>query len=72
MAATAPKPEGPALPPKLLEVAIRLEVDVAGRTEEQVRHALREAWIEENRETIRSSNAWVEKNGLPLGRYREI
>jgi antitoxin CcdA len=70
MAATAPKPEGAALPQKLLDEAARLQVDIAGRSEDQLRHAVREAWIEENREAIASWNAWVEKNGLPLERYR--
>ena len=27
-------------------------------------------WLEENREAIESSNAYVEKHGLPLSRYR--
>jgi antitoxin CcdA len=70
MAATAPKAEGPALPEKLLREALRLNVDTAGRSEDQVRHAVREAWIEENRQAIESWNAWTEKNGLPLERYR--
>ena len=70
MAATAPKAEGPVLPDKLLAEALRLNVNVAGRTGEQVRQAVREAWIEENREAIAASNAWTEKNGLPLERYR--
>ena len=70
MAATAPKAEGPALPQKLLDEANRLKVEIAGRSESQVRRAVREAWIEENREAIEGWNAWVEKNGLPLERYR--
>lgn len=70
MAATAPKAEGPNLPRKLLDEALRLKVDIAGRSEDQVRHAVREAWIEENREAIARWNAWTEKNGLPLERYR--
>lgn len=70
MAATAPKAEGPVLPQKLLDEARRLNIPVADRSEEQVRFAVREAWIEENREAIESWNAWVEKNGLPLERYR--
>ena len=70
MAATAHKAEGPALPQKLLDEAARLKVAVAGRTEDQVRHAVREAWIEENREAIEAWNAWTEKNGRPLERYR--
>jgi antitoxin CcdA len=27
-------------------------------------------WLEENREALESSNAWVEANGLPLAKYR--
>lgn len=72
MAATAPKPQGPALPQKLLDEALRLKVEIAGRSEGQVRHAVREAWIEENREAIEASNAWVEKHGLPLAKYRQF
>jgi antitoxin CcdA len=70
MAATAPRAESPALPQKLLEEASRLEVDIAGRSEDEVRKAVRDAWIEENREAIEGWNAWTEKNGLPLERYR--
>lgn len=70
MAATAPKTEGPPLPQRLLDAAVRLNVDITGRTEEQVRHAVQEAWKEENREAIEGWNVWVEKNGLPLERYR--
>ena len=72
MAATAPKAEGPALPQKLLDEALRLNVDIDGRSEDQVRHAVREAWMEENREAIEASNAWVEKHGLPLAKYRQF
>lgn len=70
MAATAPQTEGPALPRKLLDEALRLEVDFAGRSEDEVRKAVRKAWIAENREAIEGWNAWTEKNGLPLERYR--
>jgi len=70
MAATAPKAEGPALPRKLLDEALRLKVAIAGRSEEELRKAVRKAWIEENREAIEGWNAWTEKNGLPLERYR--
>jgi antitoxin CcdA len=72
MAATAPKPEGSELPPKLLAEARRLHVDIAGLTLAEVRTAVREAWQEENREAILAWNEWVEKNGLPLDRYRQF
>jgi antitoxin CcdA len=29
-----------------------------------------EQWIKENWDAIQSSNAWVEKHGLPLEKYR--
>jgi len=35
-----------------------------------LRKAVREAWIEENREAIEAWNAWTDKNGLPLERFR--
>lgn len=70
MAATAPKAEGPLLPQKLLGEASRLKVDIAGRSESEIRKAVRDAWIEENREAIDAWNAWTEKNGLPVERYR--
>jgi len=41
----------------------------AGLTQ-QVRSARAAAWLEENRAALESSNAWVEKHGLPLARHR--
>jgi antitoxin CcdA len=38
--------------------------------EEAVRKARGERWLEENKEALESSNAWVEANGLPLEKYR--
>lgn len=29
-------------------------------------------WLEENAEAIKSMNEWVEKNGLPLAKYRKF
>ena len=29
-------------------------------------------WLEENAEALRSMNEWVEKNGLPLAKYRKF
>ena len=72
MAATAPISEGPALPEKLVGEVRRLKVDVDGRTKHQVRKAVEAAWVAENREAIKACNAWVEKNGLPLAKYRHF
>ena len=35
-----------------------------------VKKARGEAWLEENRAALQSSNEWVEANGLPLAKYR--
>lgn len=37
---------------------------------ETVKKARAARWLEENREALESSNAWVEANGLPLEKYR--
>lgn len=29
-------------------------------------------WLDENRAAAEASNAWVEKHGLPLARYRQF
>lgn len=72
MVVTLRKPIGSSLQAKLLDEAQRLGVKVAGRSEEAIRQAVREAWIEENRAAIEASNAWVEKHGLPLEKYRQF
>lgn len=72
MTATARKPKHSPIPSKLLGEAKRLGVEVAGRSEDEVRHEVREAWIAENRAAIEASNAWVEKHGLPLEKYRQF
>lgn len=38
----------------------------------QVAETKAEQWKRENREAIESSNAYVEKHGLPLARYRQF
>ena len=64
------------LPSDLIEEARRLNVNISQACElgleGQVRKALREAWLEENREAIQASNAWVDKHGLPLAKYRQF
>jgi antitoxin CcdA len=55
---------------RLYEDAAHYSVPTVGRTEAEVREAVRVAWLEENRAAIEGWNAWIEKNGLPLERYR--
>lgn len=60
----------------LIEAARELEINISQACEkgleEQVRKSRAEAWAEENREAIESSNAWVEKHGLPLADLRQF
>ena len=54
--------------------AVELNLDVDGLDDTAVRHLVGEEearrFYVENREWIDAHNAWVEKNGLPLERYR--
>lgn len=38
--------------------------------EQAVKKVRSERWLEENREALESSNAWLAANGLPLAKYR--
>ena len=62
--------------PDLLDEAKALGINVSRAAETGLREAVRaaksEAWLRENAEAIASSNAWVEKNGLPLAKYRQF
>ncbi len=64
------------LPAHLIEEARSLNINISQACEqgleEQVRKSKREAWLEANREALEASNAWVEKHGLPLARYRQF
>lgn len=37
-----------------------------------IKHQSQKEWLAENRAAIESSNAWVDKHGLPLARYRQF
>lgn len=60
----------------LLDEAEALGVDASGAAKAAVTDAIRAAraaeWKRENRAAIKSSNEWVEKNGLPLAKYRQF
>lgn len=60
----------------LTEEARRLEINISQACETglaaEVKKAREAKWIEENWEAIQSSNAYVEKHGLPLARYRQF
>lgn len=60
----------------LLAEARELGVNLSRSAEEGVRAAVKaekeRVWKEENRETLEAWNKWVEKNGLPLEKYRQF
>jgi antitoxin CcdA len=61
---------------KVLADAKALDINVSRAAEtgivEAVRTEKNKRWLAENREALESSNAWVEKNGLPLAKYRQF
>ena len=74
---TAPKrPTNVSLPADLVEEAKRLGINLSQACEaalsEQVNITKREQWLSENMAALESSNAYVEKHGLPLARYRQF
>ena len=58
----------------LLDAARELGINVSRACErglsEQISEARSARWLEENRAALDSWNDYVEKNGLPLARYR--
>ena len=68
------RPTNVSLRADLIEEAKRLSINVSQACETgleaQVAKTRADRWREENREAIESSNAYVEKHGLPLARYR--
>lgn len=79
MAARAPKPRratNVSLRSDLIDEARRLDINISRACERgleaEVQRSLRDSWLEQNREAIDATNAWVEKNGLPLARYRHF
>lgn len=75
-AAAAKRATNISLSSDLIEEARRLNINISHACErglqEGVARRRAEVWVEENREAIDSSNAWVEQNGLPLARHRRF
>ena len=74
---TAPRrPTNISLPADLIEEARKLNLNISQACEQgleqQVAKSRADAWLEANREAIEATNAWVEKHGLPLARYRQF
>ena len=70
------KPTNLSLDATLLAEAKALKVNLSRAAEDGVRSAVvaakSEQWKAENAAAIRSSNAYVEKYGLPLDQYRQF
>jgi len=68
------RPTNVSLDSDLVEEARALDINISRASEEGLERAVREErrrrWIEENREAMEASNAYVRENGLPLGKYR--
>ena len=68
------RPTNVSLDAQMIEDAKELGINVSRACEEglsaEISAERRRRWIEENREAIESSNAWVEQHGLPLAKYR--
>ena len=64
------------LPGELVAEAKALGVNISQAAEKGIVAELaarrREKWLEENMAAIEAHNAWVEKNGLPLAKYRQF
>ena len=62
------------LPEDLLSEAKALQINISQAAEAGVAQAIArtrsERWLAENQEALESSNAFVEKHGLPLAKYR--
>ena len=60
----------------LVAEAKALDINLSRACEAGLEAALKEErkrrWQDENAEAIAASNAWVEKHGLPLARYRQF
>lgn len=71
---TAKKATNVSLAESLLVEARELRINISQAAEAGVAQAVAATragrWVEENRAAIESSNAYVEKHGLPLDEYR--
>jgi len=74
MAETTRRPSNLTLDPALVAEARDLGVNLSRAAEDGLRAAVRaaraEVWRRENKAALDSSNAWVEKHGLPLAAQR--
>ncbi len=70
------KPTNLSIDQGLVFEARQLGLNISGAAEaglmQAVKQAKTEQWLAENQHAVKSSNAYVEKFGLPLRRYRNF
>ncbi len=70
------RPTNVSLNSRLLEEARALKINISRAAERglalQIAEARAQAWKRENRAAIAAANEYVEKNGVPLRRYRRF
>jgi antitoxin CcdA len=73
---TARRPTNLSIDAELLTIAKEVGVNISRSAEvgiqEAVKNKLRELWLQENKEALLSSNAFIEEHGLPLEKFRSF
>ncbi len=68
------RPTNVSLDSALIDDAKELGINISRACEQglekQVTEERARRWLEENRAALQASNEWVEKNGLPLEKFR--
>ncbi|AVA19974.1 MULTISPECIES: type II toxin-antitoxin system CcdA family antitoxin [unclassified Rhizobium] len=76
MAQTTRKAAILSLDERLLSDARELKINIARAAEDGIAHAIKaereRLWRLENAEAIEQANAYVEKHGVPFGKYRQF
>ena len=73
---TAKKATNVSISEALLADARELQINVSRAAEAGLERVIAERraeiWLQENLEALRSSNEYVERNGLPLAKYKQF
>ena len=73
---TTRRPTNLSIDAELLTIAKEVGVNISRSAEVGIQQAVkqkqRDLWLQENREALMSSNAFVEENGLPLEKFRSF
>ena len=73
---TTKRPANLSIDAELLTIAKEVGVNISRSSEvgiqQAVNNKLRELWLQENKEALLSSNAFIEENGLPLDKFRSF